>query len=151
MEKLCDSRDTIGHYVVWYHHVTYRMPCHASGHLVIYRECYGFQKGFFNLRRSLPYTSSCWLLRFPGSPQFNIKVSRASWWSSKHSPNPTIRLNHNNPQKSYGGRFYLRVTAGWLNEESASYGIRTLSTEGEHVLSFTLYPLGHRAMRFELN
>ena len=25
----------------YYHHVTYRTPCHASGHLVIYRECYG--------------------------------------------------------------------------------------------------------------
>ena len=29
--------------------VTYRTPCHASGHLVIYRDCYGFERAFFTL------------------------------------------------------------------------------------------------------
>ena len=48
------------------------------------------------------------------SRQFNLKVSRTSCWSSKHSPGPTIHLNHNNPQNRYGGRFYLRFTAGRL-------------------------------------
>ena len=39
---------------------------------------------------------------------------QASCWSFKHSPGPTIRLNHNSSQKRYGGRFFLRVAAGQL-------------------------------------
>ena len=35
--------------------VTYRTLCHASGHLVIYRECYGFERAFFTPRRFLLY------------------------------------------------------------------------------------------------
>ena len=35
--------------------------------------------------------------RFPQGRQFNLKVSRASCWSSKHSLGPTNCLNHNNP------------------------------------------------------
>ena len=65
--------------------VTYVTPCHAIGHQL---RCF---QGF------------------PGSWQFNFKVSRASCWSSKHSLGPTICLNHSNPQKRYTGRFYLRA------------------------------------------
>ena len=43
---------------------------------------------------------------------FNLKISRASCWSLKHSPSPTICLNHSNPQKFYTGRFYSRARAG---------------------------------------
>ena len=56
----------------------------------------------------LPATSCCFQ-GFPGSWQLNLKVSWASCWSSKHSPSPTICLNHSNPQKRYTGRFYLRA------------------------------------------
>ena len=57
-EKLRDVRDTMPHHwslcFFYYHHVTYRTPCHASGHLVIfYRECYGFKRVFFTLRHFL--------------------------------------------------------------------------------------------------
>ena len=62
-EKLRDVRDTMPHHwslcFFYYHHVTYRTPCHASGHLVIYLERYGFERAFFTLRRFLPYTPSC--------------------------------------------------------------------------------------------
>ena len=34
----------IGLFVFYYHHVTYRTPCYASGHLVIYHECYGSER-----------------------------------------------------------------------------------------------------------
>ena len=105
---------TNGHFVFWYNHVTYRKPCHAKGHLVIYRECYGFERVFLTLRCFLTYTPSCWFQNLLGSRQFNLKVSRVSCWFSKHSPGPTICWNHNNPQKRYVGRFYLRVTAGRL-------------------------------------
>ena len=37
--------------------------------------------------------------RPPCDRQFSLKVSRASCWSSKHSPHLTICLNHNNPQR----------------------------------------------------
>ena len=30
--------------------VSYRTLCNASGHLVIYRECYGFERSFFTLK-----------------------------------------------------------------------------------------------------
>ena len=45
--------------VFYYHHVIYRTPCHASGHLLIYHECYGFESAFFTLKCFLPYTPSC--------------------------------------------------------------------------------------------
>ena len=38
--------------------VSYRTLCNASGHLVIYRECYGFERSFFTLKHFLPCTSS---------------------------------------------------------------------------------------------
>ena len=143
---------------------TYDTPCHSIGHFVflvspcylqdsmpcqwsslIYHECHEFEKAFCTPKRFLPCTSSCWAQAFPGSRQFNLKVSRISCWSSKHSPEPTIRLNHNNPQKRYGGRLCLRVMKFGLvwyvwsaNKESASYGIRTLYTIGEHVISLML-------------
>ena len=107
--------------------LTGRQPCHASGHLVIYCECYGFERVFFTLRCLLPYTPSCWFQGFPGRRQCNLKVSRFSCWSSKYSPGPTICLNHNNPQKRFSSWFYLRLMAGRVhNEESVSYGIWTL-------------------------
>ena len=87
------------------------------------------------------------VLRLPWGRQFNLKFSRDSCWSSKHSPGLAICLNHSNLQKRYGSRFYLRVTAGWLrNEESASNGIWTLSEIGEHARSLTLYLFRHRGM-----
>ena len=74
------------------------------------------------------------VLRLPWGQQFNLKVSRILCWSLKHSPGSAICLNHSNPQKRYGGRFYLRVTADRLsNEESASYGIWTLFAIGERM------------------
>ena len=37
--------------------------------------------------------------RSPRGRQFNLNVSRASCWPSKHSPGSNICLNHDNPQK----------------------------------------------------
>ena len=34
----------IGLFVFYYPHVTYRTPCYASGHLVIYHERYGSER-----------------------------------------------------------------------------------------------------------
>ena len=99
--------------------VTYGTLGHAIGHKLLptqpcYRECYGFERAFFTLRHFLFYTFSCFFQGFPGSRQFNLKVSMASCWSSTHNPGPTICLNNSNPQKFYMGRFYLSVMAGRL-------------------------------------
>ena len=64
----------------YYHHVTYRTPCHASGHLVIYRECYRFQRAFFTLRRFFTLHSFLLISRHPWGLQFNLKVIRVSCW-----------------------------------------------------------------------
>ena len=136
----------------WCHLSTYRTPCHASGHLVIYQECYGFERMIFTLRRFLPYTPSCCFQGFPGRGQFSLRVSRASCLSSKHNTSLTSRLNHSNPQKRYDGGFYLRIMVGRRrNEKSASYGVWTLFTIGEYVISVIFYPSGHRALRAVIN
>ena len=87
----------IDHFIFWCHHVTYSTLCYASGHLVIYCKCYGFEREFFISGVSLH--TLLLLIRLPWDRQFNLKVSRASCWSSKHSTGPTICLNHSNPQK----------------------------------------------------
>ena len=71
--------------------MTYETPCHAIGQQRLptqpcYHECYRFERAFFTFRHFLPYTTSCFFQGFPGRQQFNLKVSRASCWSSKHSP-----------------------------------------------------------------
>ena len=65
-------------------------------------------RGFFTLHSFLLFSRLLW------GRQFNLKVSRASCWSLKHSPGPAICLNHNNSQNRYSGRFYLRVITGRL-------------------------------------
>ena len=100
----------------------------------------------------LTFTSSSWFQDFPGSGQFNLKVTRSSCWCSRHSHGLDIGVNDNNPQKRYGGRFYLRVTAGQLrNEESASYGIWTRFIKGDHARSLMLYPFVQTVMQCEIN
>ena len=77
----------------------------------IYRERYGFEWAFFTHRRFLPYAPSQHFWHIPdilAQPAF-IKVSlgagsyflescRASYWSSKHRPGPSVCLIHSNPQ-----------------------------------------------------
>ena len=77
----------------------------------IYRERYGFEWAFFTHRRFLPYAPSQHFWHIPNilaQPAF-IKVSlgagsyflescRASYWSSKHRPGPSVCLIHSNPQ-----------------------------------------------------
>ena len=86
--------------------------------------------------------------RFPWGRQFNLKVSRASCWSSKHSPDPTNCLDHTIHKRFICGRFYSRARTGQSRninlygelvlqnisfEIFASYGIWALFATGEHV------------------
>ena len=68
---------------------TYRTPCHARGHLVIYCKCYRFERAFFT-QAFFTLQSFLLILSLPYSWQFNLKVSRASCQSSKHNPCSTI-------------------------------------------------------------
>ena len=104
------SCQAIGYFVFWSHHVTYRMPCHASGHLVIYCECYGFERAFLALRRffyrvsrlSLGASTSTSKLVVLHADLQNIAPVQLFVW--------IITIN----KKGNSGRFYLRVMAGRL-------------------------------------
>ena len=95
----CDSRDALPRHLSHYflvspYYLQGAMRCQwSSSDLQDLRELF-LPSGLF-----LPYAPSCWFKVFPGRRQFNLNVSRASCWSSKQSPGPTIRSNHNNPQK----------------------------------------------------
>ena len=81
--------------------VTYQTLCDTSGHLVIYRECYGFERAFFLFSVVFYVALLSVFSSFSWARQFNLKVSMVSYWTLKQSPGPTICLNHNNPQKIY--------------------------------------------------
>ena len=80
--------------------ITYGTWYHASGHMMMYRECYGFERAVFTLRRFLPCTPSCYLKASLGLV-VQSQISRASCWSSKHSPGLTICSIYSTPQKSF--------------------------------------------------
>ena len=84
------------------HHVQHH--CHLRDtiphHLEIYRECYGFERTLFTLRHFLLCIPSCFFKPSHLNFNLNLKVSRASYWSSS-STDPTIYLNHCIPQKIY--------------------------------------------------
>ena len=90
--------------------VTYLMPCYAIGHQLLSTQ--PFATNAMNLKVRFLISGIFYLALFtafsslPWGQQFNLTVSRASCWSSKHSPNPTIK------KRFIWGRFYLRVRAG---------------------------------------
>ena len=53
--------------------VTYGTLCHSSGHLVIYRECYGFQRAFFY---SQAFFTLHFFLLFQGFPGARSSTSK---------------------------------------------------------------------------
>ena len=59
--------------------VTYRTLCHASGHLLIYCECYRFERAFFTLRRFFTLHS---FLLFQG---FHVAGSSVSKLAELHA------------------------------------------------------------------
>ena len=75
-------------------------PYHKTIHHHHHRECYGLERAFFTLGCVLHCPPSCFW-RLPWGRQFNLKVTRTSCWSLKHSPGPTICLCHNKLQKIY--------------------------------------------------
>ena len=80
LEKLRDLQDTVPRQsslcflLFYYHHVIYRTTCHTSGHLVIYGECYGFERAFFTLKCFLPCTPSCYFQGVSGAGSLTLKL-----------------------------------------------------------------------------
>ena len=139
--------------------VTYVALCHASGHLLIYRECYGFERAFLLSGVFLPCTPSCFLKGFPGDDNStsksagfhddlqNIVLARLFVWKT---------VIH---KRFICGRFYLTTRAGQVRnikfsrelvvrnisfDISASYGVWALFAIGEYLRNFILYPFGRK-------
>ena len=70
----------------------------------IYRERYSFEWAFSTHSHFLTYAPSrhfattCFYQGFSGSRQLFLEICRASYWSLKHRPGPSVCLIHSNPQ-----------------------------------------------------
>ena len=119
---------TTGHFVFCYHHVTYRTLCHASSHLVIYHDCYGFERALFTRKYFLPYNPSCWFQGFPGAGSSTSKLAElhVDLWNIV----PVWLFVWITTIHKRGMVQVLWVTGWPANEESASYGIQAFSTIG---------------------
>ena len=96
--------------------VTYGTLCNAIGHQLL--PTLPFTASATDSRERFLLSGVFYLTLLPAfsrilwEPAVQPQVSRASCWSSRHNPGPTICSNHSNPQKFYTSRFYLRARAG---------------------------------------
>ena len=86
-----------------------------------------YPQAFFTLR-SFTDILTCVYQDFPGSRQFFLEACRASYWSSKHRPEPSVCLIHSNPQfhiqNDFSFKFYYIL--GWIVcDESLIYLLLT--------------------------
>ena len=81
--------------------------------LFSYSERYGFEWAFFTHKRFLPsdiFRTTCFQQGFSGSQQLFLEICRASYWSSKHRPGPSVCLIYSNPQYFYILNLYLYMS-----------------------------------------
>ena len=110
-----------------------------------------YPQAFFTLRSFLTFLAQPTFQGLPGIGQFFLEVCRASCWSTKHKPGPSVCLTRNNPQKENKGRFQIWFTTAWLPEVSASCPIVTLFAIVHHFLIIMLYPISHRAIQLHFS
>ena len=68
-----------------------------------------YPQAFFTLRSFTNIFDSTGVYQgLPGSRQFFLEVCRASCWSSKHRPGPSVCLIHSNTQSSSSERFIFK-------------------------------------------
>ena len=106
-----------------------------------YREHYGFwlsifyPQAFFTLRFFATFLPRPGFIKVspPWSRQFFLEFCRASFWSSKHRPGPSVCLIHSNPQSWYTEESVFKsylilpwITCGKKFSWSAPYLFRTL-------------------------
>ena len=110
-----------------------------------------YPQAFFTLRSFPTFLAQPTFQGLPGIGQFFLEVCRASCWSTKHKPGPSVCLIRNNPQKENKGRFQIWFTTAWLPEVSASCPIVTLFAIVHHFLIIMLYPISHRAIQLHFS
>ena len=74
------------------------------------RHCVDFfyPQAFFTLRFLHRHLKPAFIKVSLGARQFFLKVCRASYWLSKHTPGPSVCLIHSNPQSSCSERFSFK-------------------------------------------
>ena len=82
-----------------------------------------YPQAFFYLRL-LPdiFGTTCFYQGLPGSQQFFLEVCRASYWSLKHLPSPSVCLIHSNPQSF----IYLKFLFTHVNIAKVLIVVKTL-------------------------
>ena len=130
VQYLCDLREAMSLLTSYFPHP--------------FTKCYGYERAFFTLRRFLSYTPCCIFQGSSGSRQFNLKISRASYWSSNLVPAYLFAWITPIYKGFIRGKLHLRVRAGQSRninlygeltlqnvsfEISASHGIWTLFTD----------------------
>ena len=110
-----------------------------------------YPQAFFTLRSFPTFLAQPTFQGLPGIGQFFLEVCRASCWSTKHKPGPSVCLIRNNPQKENKSRFQIWFTTAWLPEVSASCPIVTLFAIVHHFLIIMLYPISHRAIQLHFS
>ena len=126
--------------------VTYKTQCHANGQLVIYRECYGFERVLFTLWRFL--IPSCFFKSSLGGA--GSSTSKLAGSRDMTRARPDYLFESHQSKRFLWGRFFIRARAGQsqsvnlrrelvlqniIFEMFASYKIWKLFTKGEHVTS----------------
>ena len=119
--------------------------------VLLYRECYGFERAFyysqafFTLHSFTTFGTTCFYQDFPGSWQFFIEDCSASHWVSKYRPSPSVCLDQTVfSKKVLVSRFYLCVKVLW-NTISNFFRFSTHSLIATYIVKCMSYPLGHRS------
>ena len=91
--------------------VAYGTLCHASGHLVIYRQCYRFERAFFTLRPFLPCTPSSFFKAYLGY-RSTSKLAGIHADLQNIAPVALFVCTASIYKRLICGSFFLRVRAG---------------------------------------
>ena len=139
LEKLRDLRDTMPrHFDFYYHHVTYRTPCHASDHLVTARAT--------DLRERFLLSGVSYLTLLPAS----FKASLGAGTSTSKLASPFVWITTIHKKVTLVG-----VTKGlWLVacvKNLLPTGLELSSWQAEYVGSLMVYPFSHRATQSTIN
>ena len=114
-DRVTESCKNNKFHFIFHQHITRYVLYHDGVHLtdpgteIIADNVVDYMNNFiswqiFTHRHFLPYTPSqhfgttCFYQGFPGSRQLFFEIRRASYWSSKHRPGPSLCLIHSNPQ-----------------------------------------------------
>ena len=92
--------------------VTYWVLCHASVHLMIYRECYRFERAFFPLRRFFTLHSFLPFQGFPGAGSSTSKLPGVHTDLQNIAPARLFAWITAIHKSFTCARFYLKATNG---------------------------------------